>query len=274
MSWIANDVQHLIDPARAGDAAAVDALLGAMQDPVYGLAIRMLADPEDARDATQEILLRVALHLASFRGDSSFSTWAYRVAANHLLTARARRTEAAEGVDTFDDAAQQIAAAVAASAGRSSDDDVLIKEVKLFCTHGMLLCLDRPHRLAYILGEILELESEEGAAILEITAEAFRKRLSRARTKLDAFLRGSCGLVNRDCACRCATLVPPTVELGLIDPARLRYARHPTHGSAEQLREHIEAFRDAAALFRSQPDYAAPAEFARSMRRALADRGI
>ncbi len=53
----------------------------------------MLYHPFDAEDASQEILLKIITHLGTFRGESAFSTWMYRVAANHLLTIRKRRAE-------------------------------------------------------------------------------------------------------------------------------------------------------------------------------------
>jgi hypothetical protein len=103
-----------------------------------------------------------------------------------------------------------------------------------------------------ILGEVLELPSEEGAEILEITPGAFRKRLSRARAKLDEFLGGHCGLVERKCACRCAKLVGPAIELGIVDAERLRYVPRV---QAESLRRDIDEFASAAELFRSHPTY-------------------
>jgi RNA polymerase sigma factor (sigma-70 family) len=272
MAWLSEDLAGVVEAAQRGDRTALESLLRELQGPVYRLAMRMLGGPDDASDATQEILLRVARHIGSFQRESSFTTWAYRVAANYLLTLRSRRGETSAQVASFDEAAQQLDAALAVSAGRRSEDRLLIEEVKLFCTHGMLLCLDREHRLAYILGEILELGSDEGAEILEITAEAFRKRLSRARASLHAFLVSRCGLVNRACECRCAKLVAPSIELGLLDPKRLRFAGQPSHDRAEQLRQDIDVFTSAAELFRSQPDYVAPVDFAKSLQRMLAER--
>jgi len=74
--------------AQQGDQAALEELIAQIQSKVYGLALRMLWHPEDAQDATQEILLRVVTHLATFRGESSFYTWVYRIAANHLFRFR------------------------------------------------------------------------------------------------------------------------------------------------------------------------------------------
>jgi DNA-directed RNA polymerase specialized sigma24 family protein len=58
---------------------------------------------------------------------------------------------------------------------------VLIEECKIVCTQGMLMCLDREHRLAFVLGEILELAGDEAAAIARAEPATFRKRLQRAR---------------------------------------------------------------------------------------------
>src|SRR5438445_11408715 len=80
--------------AQQGDQAALEELIEQIQAKVYGLALRMLWHPEDAKDATQEILLRIVTHLGSFRRESSFQTWVYRIAANHLLGWRKSRLEA------------------------------------------------------------------------------------------------------------------------------------------------------------------------------------
>ncbi|MGC4008132.1 MAG: sigma-70 family RNA polymerase sigma factor [Pseudomonas sp.] len=79
--------------AQRGEPAALDALLLALQGPVFNLALRMLGRREDAQDASQEILLRITTHLASFRGESQFSTWAFRIASNALLSARTKVRE-------------------------------------------------------------------------------------------------------------------------------------------------------------------------------------
>ena len=74
--------------AQQGDQAALEMVLCAIQDRVYGLALRMLWYPADAEDASQELLIKVMTHLSSFRRDSSFLTWVYHIACNHLLTKR------------------------------------------------------------------------------------------------------------------------------------------------------------------------------------------
>src|SRR5262252_5072990 len=79
--------------AAAGDKAAAQSILDAIQDGVYELALRMLGHPADAEDAAQEILVIVLTHLGSFRGESAFKTWVWRIAANHLARVRRGRRE-------------------------------------------------------------------------------------------------------------------------------------------------------------------------------------
>src|SRR3972149_7555755 len=88
-----SDIEILVSLAKEGDKKALAELVLQIQDKIYGLALRMLYNPSDAEDASQEILLKIITHLGTFRGESSFSTWMYRVAANHLLTMRKRRAE-------------------------------------------------------------------------------------------------------------------------------------------------------------------------------------
>jgi len=187
----------LVASARQGDAIALDELVRRIQDRIYGLALRMLWHPEDARDATQEILIRVITHLGAFRGESAVRTWVYRIACNYLKTARRSRVEAQNL--TFERFGRELDEGQAdpSRVGEPAvDESLLLEEVKLGCTHGMLLCLDRDHRLAYILGEILELDGPEAARVLEVDPTTFRKRLSRARTDLTAFMTAKCGLAN------------------------------------------------------------------------------
>ena len=87
------DIESLVEKAREGDKTALEELALCIQDKIYGLALRMLFHPADAEDAAQEILIKIITHLGSFRGDSAFGTWMFRVAANHILTIRKRRAE-------------------------------------------------------------------------------------------------------------------------------------------------------------------------------------
>jgi RNA polymerase sigma factor (sigma-70 family) len=261
-------LETLVDRARGGDRRALERVLNAIRDDVYNLAIRMLRQPQDAEDATQEILVRVMTNLASFRGEAAFSTWAYRVAANHLLTRRKRSDELEQF--TFDTFADDLATGLDEHyQAEGVDEALLAEEVKLGCTSAMLLCLDREHRLAYVLGEVFELHSEQAAFVLDVTAAAYRQRLARARARIRGFMEGNCGLVNPANPCRCSRRIGQAVKLGRLDPQQPLFARHPRRRQVRQGVAEMTRLHAAAAIFRSHPDYAAPDRVATEISRIL-----
>ena len=269
-------LETLAEQAKNGDSDALESVVLQVQDRIYGLAMRMLWHPEDAEDATQEILVKIVTHLGHFRQESSFTTWCYRIAANHLLNARKRRADLLEM--TFDKLEEEISDGMAYAASHSTheaEQDLLAKEVMIGCVQGVMLCLDRPHRLTYLLGEIYGVNSEKGGDVLGISPESFRKRLSRARTMLRDFLVANCGLVNPANECTCAKQVPYALKTGLVKPKRLLFATHPRSctrdcPTADKISKADESQR--IALLLQDPEYAAPHAFVKRVR-AMIDSG-
>lgn len=191
--------QALVMRTRSGDREALEHLIERHQGWIYNIAVRMLYHPQDAEDATQEILVKVLTRLSSFEGRSSFRTWLYRVVFNHLLNVKRGREElkittfSAYG-DALDNTPDL---ELPDPKGASPDTNLLVTEVMLACTSGMLLCLDREQRLTYVLGAILSVSDSVGADVLEITAESFRQRLTRTRRDLRNFMNDKRGLVNK-----------------------------------------------------------------------------
>lgn len=269
-------LEQYVEAARTGDLEALEMLILAVQQRIYGIALRMLGHPQDAQDATQEILLKIVISLASFRGESAFTTWSYRIAVNHLLTTRKQRSEHSE--HSFEELALRIDAGLAITAGEeqdtSADQPLLVREMELECTQGMLLCLDREQRVAYILGEVFEVSSQEGAAILDISPDAFRQRLARARKALRTYMQGICGLVNPANPCRCSRQARATLKVGKLKAGQqLPFAQHPTLPAATisptVASQELATLDRVAAIFRSHPNYAAPTTFIAEMKRLL-----
>ena len=110
--------------------------------------------------------------------------------------------------------------------------------------------------------------------MLQLTPTAFRQRLSRARRAVVSFTRARCGLVNPDAACRCRRRVGHALSTGRINPAQLEFASDAERARRfpavlEGVRQ-LEAIRRTAALYRSHPDFAAPAHLVAGIRRLLA----
>jgi RNA polymerase sigma factor (sigma-70 family) len=268
------DLNALARAAREGDRAALDRLVVALSDDLYRLALRMVWHPEDAEDATQEILIRILTRLDGWRGEASVRTWAWRIAVHHLLDRRRSRMEAERW--TFDAFGEDLAAGLAdPRPGDAPGDEILADEVRLGCTQGMLQCLDRPHRVAYILGEVFALPSELAAEVTGVSAPTHRKRLSRARAALRSFVADHCGIVDPANRCRCAKRVPRAIELGRVDPERPLFAAHPSRPRATEPDRptaettEMQHLHDLAALMRSHPAYAAPDRVRRTLQSLL-----
>jgi RNA polymerase sigma factor (sigma-70 family) len=212
--------EELARRALGGDRAAVADLVRVLQGGVFALAVRMLWDRADAEDATQEILVRVITRLSQFDFRSALRTWVYQIALHHLLDVKKSATERMRlGFEPF---AEDLATP---SSGPPDDErSVLVEEVKLGCTLAMLQCLDRSHRAAYLLGCVLELPAEDAAAALGVAPAAYRKRLERARGRIEAFTAAHCGLVSDAAACRCNLRVDAAVACGRAVPGAPRHA--------------------------------------------------
>lgn len=251
---------RLVALAVDGDTAALREVIGRLQDSLYRLALRMVGRPADAEDAVQEILLRIVTRLSTWRGEAKQLTWAYRVGVNYLLNLRRRSPQehAEIGLDDFRD---DLADGLAAADYRGPEAALLAEETRLSCTQAMLQCLGREERVVFVLGEIFELTAAESAWILDITPAACQKRLERAKQRLGAFLRSTCGLAEPKAFCRCSRRVDRARALGRVDPGKLAFATHRISPGGRDVAEaatQLHRLRDAAGVLRAHLDYAAP----------------
>jgi RNA polymerase sigma factor (sigma-70 family) len=270
--------EELVAKAQAGDRDALERLVRRHQSWVFNMAVRMMWRRDLAEDATQEILIKIVTKVSSFRGDSLFRTWLYRIAVNHLLNVR--KSEMEEKM-TFTDM------------GRSLDGTpnldlpdprsvpvelpLLVEETRLSCMNAMLLCLDRRQRLVFILGEIFGVSGEVGAEVMEILPDHFRQLLSRARRDLYQFMNDKCGLVNTANPCRCAKKTRGFMQAGYVDPDHLQFTKdrlasigdvapHRLDELDSLDRKHAELFRDHAFL--------APSDLATKLRQLITGSGF
>lgn len=274
----ATDVEDrdLVRLVQDGSREALERLISRHQRWIYNFALRMVYHPQDAEDATQEILIKLLTKLSTFRGESQFRTWLYRLVVNHLLNMKRASTEAepmtfedyGRGLDHTPDADLPDPNSVPA------DVQLLVQEARIGCTSGMLLCLDREQRLAYVLGEIFGVTDRVGAELLEISRDSFRQKLARARRDLHNFMQDKCGLVKQSNPCRCAKKTQGFIKAGYLDPHRLLFARERVirvREVADKRCDDIDALDAAyAEIHRDHPFHDSP-DFVASLR-TLIDR--
>jgi RNA polymerase sigma factor (sigma-70 family) len=229
--------RDLVERAQHGSRDALEQLVTRHQRWIYNIVQRMIYDLHDAEDVTQEILITLITKLSTFRGDSRFRTWLYRIVFNHVLNIKRARGEEMEW--TFEKYGSGLSHApdeeLPDPQSVPVDLKLIVDEAMIGCTSGMLLCLTREQRLVYILGEIFGVTDVVGAELLETSRDSFRQRLSRARRDLHQFMHGQCGLVNPSNPCRCAKKTQAFIRAGYIDTHKLLFAS-----------EHVTRVRDVA----------------------------
>ena len=213
-----------VERAVQGDRRAMEELLEEVQDMVFNLSLRMLGTQPDAEDALQDILMKVMTRLTTFRGESRFSTWVYRIAVNHLINCK--KSQFADHPLSFEYYGADIRngrCGEPPALGAEVDRSLMAEELKLSCTNVMLQCLDPESRCIYILGTMFRLDSRLAGELLDLSPENYRQKLSRARGKMAAFLQEYCELGGG--MCRCRERVDYAMAQGRISPQRLCFTR-------------------------------------------------
>lgn len=218
---------ELVKLATSGDKKALQNLIIRHQIFIYNLALKMTKNIEDAEDLTQEVFINAITSLSKFEGKSKFRTWLYRITVNYFLNTKKRKSELK--VIDFETYFNSIDNMPNNELTNQEQNDLTesIEELRISCTAGMLLCLDREQRMIYILGEMFDIDHNLGSEILGITAGNFRIRLMRARQDLNNWMNERCGLVNKANPCRCAKKTRAYIEAGIVDPNNLKFnTRH------------------------------------------------
>jgi RNA polymerase sigma factor (sigma-70 family) len=210
----------LITESVAGNKKALEALIKRHQDYIYNISLRMFLDPDDALDATQEVLIKIVTNLQSFQHKSRFRTWVYRIALNHFLDAPQRKME-----KIF---AHHPEAHASAMVEHEETDlsEAAIEEVRMMCSMAMLLCLNREQRLLYIIGEIFGADHSLGADLFEISPANYRVKLHRAKADLLSYISGKCGLIDPNNPCRCHKKAKHLAQQGILDKNSMRFNAH------------------------------------------------
>lgn len=184
----------LLARAKKGEIAAFESLMTAYENRIYSLALRSTGSEQDAADITQEVFLRAWKNLDSFRGDSSLSTWLYRVTSN--LCVDFARKKAAEGMPTSIDDEESPAVDLAdpsrmAQPEAAAENSELREELQF-----ALAQLSEEHRRVVLLRDVAGMTYTDIARTLGLEEGTVKSRLARARASLRKILleRGNISL--------------------------------------------------------------------------------
>ena len=180
----------VVERVRAGDTDAFEVLVTAYQKQIYNLTLRYVSNPEDAADLTQEAFLRAYRSLDSFRGDSRFSVWLYRLATNvciDLLRSRGRGTVTSLTVENEDEEPEELDVA---DERFEPQKELERLELQRAVREG-LKTLTEDARTIVVLRELEGLSYAEIGEQLGLEPGTVKSRLFRARKALCDYLRES-----------------------------------------------------------------------------------
>jgi RNA polymerase sigma-70 factor (ECF subfamily) len=186
---------QFLERLRQGETAAFERLVAEHSGDVYALLYRLTADPEEARDLTQETFLRAFQSISRFRGDANLKTWMYRIAVNQARNRwrwwRRRKRDVTVSLDATDDCHEQpLAATLRDDAAVDPEQETLAREREGQLREA-LLGLRRSYREAVILRDVEGFSYEEIADTLQISIGTVKSRISRGRLELRRKLEGS-----------------------------------------------------------------------------------
>ena len=178
----------LVRRAQREDTRAFDELIRRYQERIYATVYHMTSSHEDANDLTQEAFIKAFQALKSFKGDSSFYTWVYRIAVNKTINfLKQRKNKAQLSLDDLDLNAEHDPDLVALISEKTPRREVSLAELQEKLNVAMQK-LSEPHRLVVTLHDVQGLSHEEIAKIMDCNIGTVRSRLFYARQQLQAYL--------------------------------------------------------------------------------------
>lgn len=166
----------LVGKAQAGDLDAYEVLVRRHRSRIYRIALRILGNPHDAEDVTQDVVIQMWIALAGFAGASSFSTWLYRIVVNRCLNHLRRRRWTRPVLDEDPPPA-------------AGAEDTVIARQRARATMEAVAALPADQRAVFVLHQLEGLSYREVAAVVNVSEDAVRGRLHRARLSLLTSLR-------------------------------------------------------------------------------------
>lgn len=179
--------RELVSRARAGDTAAFEQLMLDSQDRVYTLCLRMTGNREDALDLAQETFFNAWRGLGSFQGNSSFSTWVYRLASNACIDflRKRKRRQQGESPHSLDD--EEAPLPEPADPRGSPEEELERRELRRAVERGLQALPDH-HRQVLVMRELSGMSYQEIGAVLDLDLGTVKSRIARARLALKKFL--------------------------------------------------------------------------------------
>ncbi len=192
-----------------------DKLYRENQPKVYRLALSLAGNTHDAEDITQEAFFRAFRSYDTFRGESSFFTWIYRIALNVANDHLKYRNKLP--IKTFtEDLGYSYEEVIDTNPANNPETELFAHQVRLKCLHAMTECLQAKERQVFCLVITLGLSHKQIAEILECSIGSVKTTLHRAKQRWFGYMENMCQFIKKDNPCNCKQWVRFAVSKGMI----------------------------------------------------------
>jgi len=257
-----------MEPSGITQRVASD-LLRKAKDRVFTLSVKYLSDFSDAEDATQDILIKIIQNYHTLKEKDKFMHWATRIATNYLINLKEAHSKFRHlSFDIMEKDCNIDLGNKDVFCFETEENERLLAELKIRCSQAMLMCLSAQDRMVYVLSSMFGINSVAGADMMGIAPDAFRKKLSRAKSKLKNFLQNNCGLVNENATCKCKRRVVYAMENNRIERNNFLFTSSKYLSQTLDVDAFIagmEELEDYSDVFKSNPDYVLPGVFAENI---------
>ncbi len=192
-----------------------DRLYRANQAKVYRLALALAGNAHDAEDITQEAFFRAFRSYGTFREESSFFTWIYRIAVNVANDHLKYRTKLPI-YSLTEDQGYSFEEVIDTNPANNPETELLAYQVRVKCLHALTECLQANERKVFCLAITLGLPHKHVAEILECSVGSVKTTLHRARKRWFGYMENMCQFIKKSNSCNCKQYVRFALSKGLI----------------------------------------------------------
>lgn len=264
----------LVDAARRGDRAALEALLVRHQDRIYRFGLKMCHDPHEAEDVVQDTMMAMARSIGDFRGASSLTTWLYAIARSFCLKRRRKSKFAPAREESLDGAVNQDGDRFRDM--RPAPDELAMAHETRRALEGAIRALDPGQRDVLLLRDVEGLTAPEVAEVLGIGVPAVKSRLHRARVavrnRVAPLLQPAAPALSPAPLAACPDVVSALTRHLEGDLSRAQCAEMERHlGDCGQCRAACESLKQTLALCRSGDSPVVPEAVRQRLRVQIAE---
>lgn len=244
-------------------------------EKLFRAAYRITGSKDDSEEVVQETFLNAYKSLASFKRESSFETWIYRIMLNCCYKYIKKREHLPVKDIAQREGLSEEAFWESLHSNQFVEDTVQVEDLRETCIQLFLNCIPKQQRIAFTLQVLLELPIKKVSDIMEISEAAVKINVYRARQNLKANMEGRCSFINPSNPCQCSNWVKYAIDNGRMKYIpNMNFIRKRRQAALSTIVNELSFLTKLIRLYDNQPEYPAYNDFIRKMKVVISDGNI